>query len=394
MKILQVTNFFKPSWESGGPARSCYEISKELVKRGHEVTVYTTDGFKYRLDVAKNKPVIVDGIKVYYFRNLSNYLSRNFVLPIPYYLPFVAGKEIKNFDVIHLHEYRTFLNIVVSYYARKYKIPYVLQSRGSIPRLSRREELKIIFDILWGYRLLDKTSKIIFSSKIELEKSKYKLKRENKFEIIPNSLNLYNFKKLPKKGEFRKKYSINKNEKIILYVGRIHKIKGLDLLISVFSSLNKELKDIKLVIVGPDDGHLNSLKNLAKTLKIENKILFTDPLFGKDKLTAYVDADIFVLPSKYESFGNVALESLACGTPIIITKGCGLSEYIDRKVGYIIDYNKQQLLETLYDSLTKDKKIKIMGKNAKKFVEKFSWTEIVEKIKKVYIKVLNTSNIR
>ena len=55
MKILQVTNFFKPSWEAGGIARVAYEISKELVNRGHEVTVYTTDGFKYRLNFKKTR---------------------------------------------------------------------------------------------------------------------------------------------------------------------------------------------------------------------------------------------------------------------------------------------------------------------------------------------------
>src|SRR4030042_2636002 len=101
MKILQVTNFFKPSWESGGPARVVYEISRKLIEKGHEVTVYTTDGFKWRLDVEKNKPINVDGIRTYYFRNLSNFLAKKVFLT-PYYLPFVARREIKNFDIIHI----------------------------------------------------------------------------------------------------------------------------------------------------------------------------------------------------------------------------------------------------------------------------------------------------
>ena len=68
MRILQVTNFFKPSWEAGGPARVAYDISKKLVDNGHKVTVYTTDGYKSRLDVEKNVPLNIDGIKTYYFR--------------------------------------------------------------------------------------------------------------------------------------------------------------------------------------------------------------------------------------------------------------------------------------------------------------------------------------
>ena len=381
MRILQVTNFFKPSWESGGPARACYEISKELVKRGHEVTVYTTDGFKYRLNVPKNKPIMVDGIKVYYFKNISSYLSRNFVLPIPYYLPFIARKEIKKFDIIHLHEYRTFLNIIVTHYARKYKIPHILQPRGSFPRFIKSKQKKI-FDVLFGYRIINSANKIIATSRIEA--SQYNNKITKKIVYIPNGINLEDFKHLPKKGEFRKKYKIKENEKIILYLGRIHKRKGLDLLIDVFYELKKELKNVKLVIVGPDDGYLNYLKNQAK--KIIEEIIFLGPLFERNKLEAYVDADIFVLPSKdkYESFGNVVLEALACGTPVIVTNNCGISEYITSEVGNIISYNKKQLTKTLYNLLINDRKRKQISKYAKKFVKNFSWKKVVDKIEIIY----------
>ncbi|OYT43620.1 MAG: LPS biosynthesis protein [Candidatus Aenigmarchaeota archaeon ex4484_56] len=381
MRILQVTNFFKPSWESGGPARSCYEISKELVKRGHEITVYTTDGFKYRLNVPKNKPVMVDGIKVYYFRNLSSYLTRKFVLPLPYYLPFIAKKEIKNFDVIHLHEYRTFLNIVVSHYARKYNIPYVLQPRGSFPRFAKTKQ-KIIFDLLFGNQIIKNAKKIIATSKIEAEQFNISNK---KIVFIPNSINLEEFKNLPKKGEFRKKYGIKETEKIILYLGRIHKRKGLDLLVEVFSKLEKNL-NIKLVIAGPDDGYLNYLKNLAKSLKVEKKVIFPGPLFEKDKLKAYVDADVFILPSKdkYESFGNVVLEALACGTPVIVTNNCGVGEYLNNEVGCIIECDEKQLSDTILNILTDEKKRIKMSKEAKKIVRNFSWKKVVDRIENLY----------
>ena len=383
MKILQVTNFFKPSWESGGPARACYEISKELVKRGHEVTVYTTDGFKYRLNVPKNKPVIVDGIRVYYFRNLSSYLTRKFVLPLPYYSPFIARKEIKNFDIIHLHEYRTFLNIVVSYYARKYKIPYVLQPRGSFPRFTKSFQKKF-FDIVFGDQIIKNAKKIIATSKLEAEQFEFAISNK-KIVFIPNGINLEEFKNLPKKGEFRRKYGIKETEKIILYLGRIHKRKGLDLLVRVFSELQKKLH-IKLVIAGPDDGYLNYLKNLAKNLKVEKKVIFSGALFDRDKLEAYVDADIFVLPSKdkYESFGNVVLESLACGTPVIVTNNCGVSEYLNNEVSYIIEFDEKQLSDALLNILTDEKKRIKMSEKARKFVRNFSWEKVVDRIERIY----------
>lgn len=384
MKILQVTNFFKPSWESGGPARVCYEISKELVNRGHEVTVYTTDGFKYRLDVVKNKPVIVDGIKVYYFRNLSNYLSRNFVLPIPYYLPFIARKEIKKFDVIHLHEYRTFLNIVVSYYARKYNVPYVLQAHGSLPHLSQKQKLKNFFDIFFGFRILKDASKLMALTKTESDQYKKMGINKNKISIIPNGINLKDYENLPEKEEFRKKYKIKKNEKIILYVGRLHKNKGLDLLVKSFSKLSKKLSNVRLVLVGPDGGYKQEIENLIKILKIKDKVLFTGFVSNKDKLRAFVDAEVFVTAC-FSGFPVTFLESCICGTPIITTNNGDKFDWIDDKVGYVAEYNKNQLRDAILKVLMKKKLKKKFREEGKKLVrEKFNWSKIIEQIEEIY----------
>ncbi|HWQ47765.1 MAG TPA: glycosyltransferase, partial [Methanosarcina sp.] len=160
MKILHVTNFFKPSWEAGGIARVAYEISKNLVKEGHEVTVFTTDGFKSRLKTIKNKPIDVDGINTYYFRNLSNYLTKRNIV-IPYYLPLIARIKIQDFDVIHIHEHRTLLAIIVHYYSKKYNIPYVLQAHGTLPNTIGKKNQKNIFDAIWGNKILKDASKLI-----------------------------------------------------------------------------------------------------------------------------------------------------------------------------------------------------------------------------------------
>jgi len=105
------------------------------------------------------------------------------------------------------------------------------------------------------------------------------------------------------------------------------------------------------------------------------------------KLEAYVDADVFVLPSKdkYESFGNVVLESLACGTPVIVTNNCGVSEYLNSEVSYIVEYNEKQLSDAILNILTDEKKRIKMSVKAKKFVRNFSWEKVVDKIEKIYI---------
>jgi glycosyltransferase involved in cell wall biosynthesis len=384
MKILQVTNFFKPSWESGGPARVVYEISKKLIERGHEVMVYTTDGFKSRLNVEKNKAVNVDGIKTYYFRNFSEYLSRTMVLPTPYYLPILARKEIKDFDVIHIHEHRTVLEVVVCHYAKKYNIPYILQAHGSVLPTFQNQRLKNTFDLFFGYGILKDATKLIALTKTETGQYKKMDVDENKIEIVPNGIDLSKHDNLPKRGEFRKKYSIGDDEKVILYLGRIHKIKGLDLLVKTFSDLIKELDDIRLVIVGPDDGFLSTLKKQIEDLKIDGRILFAGPLYERDKLEAYVDADVYVLPSVYETFPVTVLEACACGTPVIVTDRCGIADIVN-KVGYVVEYDKDQLRDAIIKILSDEGLRRRFGENGKRLVGvEFGWGPIVRKIEGIY----------
>jgi len=384
MKILQVTNFFKPSWESGGPARVVYELSKKLTELGHEVTVYTTDGFKSRLDVEKNTLVYVDGIRVYYFRSISNYISKNMNFPIPYYLPVVARREIMDFDIIHIHEHRTLLSIVVNYYARKYKIPYVLQAHGSVLPFFQKQRLKRIFDLFAGNRILKDASLVIALNRREAEQYKKMNMDVNKIKIVPNGIELSEFDNLPMGGEFRRRYLIGDNEKIILYLGRIHRIKGIDLLVEAFADLANEFDDVRLVIVGPDDGFLPTLKKQIRSLNMNDKILLTGAIYEKDRLRVYADADVFVLPSIYETFPVTVFEASACGVPVVVTVNCGVAEFIDGMAGYVVGYDKYQLRDAIFKILTDNGLRKRFEEGGKMLVRKFDIDNIVKKIENIY----------
>jgi len=169
MKILQVVPYFPPAYAFGGPVKAAYQISKELVRKGHEVVVYTTDAkdFDSRLEMSSNNTV--DGIKVHRFRNVSLTFVKKLKLFITPQLISFAGKEVKKFDVIHLHEIRTFQNIMIRHYAYRYGVPYVLQAHGSLPRIMAWRRLKWIYDVFFGYRLLRGTSKVIALSRVEAD---------------------------------------------------------------------------------------------------------------------------------------------------------------------------------------------------------------------------------
>jgi glycosyltransferase involved in cell wall biosynthesis len=387
MKILQVIPYFPPAYAFGGPVKAAYQISKELVKRGHEVVVYTTDAknLDSRLNVEPVK--FVDGIKVHYVRNLSLMLIKGSKLFITTEIG-LRAKEIREFDIVHLHEYRTYQNIIIHRYAKKYGVPYVLQAHGSLPRIMAKQWLKRIYDALFGYTLLRDASKVIALSGVEAEQYKGMNVPEEKIVTIPNGIDLSEYTNLPLKGCFREKFGIKGKEKIVLYLGRIHKIKGLDILVKAFAKVIEDLGDVRLVVVGPDDGYLNELKALINALKIEDNVLILDPLYGDDKLEAYVDADVYVLPSRYETFPMSLLEAVACGTPVILTKNCGVAEYFRDKVGLVVNPNSSRVREALIEMLLDQKRQDIFRENCKTVIEQFNISKTVSELEEVYEEIV------
>jgi len=384
MRILQVIPYFYPAWAYGGPPRNVYGLCKELVKRGHEVIVFTTDTLNGRNRVRETQEII-DGIEVRRFRNLSNTIAYRDKIFISPGMIFGLRNSLRNFDIIHMHEYRTLQNLIVHHFARKYGTPYVLQTRGSLPRIMAKQRLKQIYDILWGYRLLRDASKVVALTQIEAEQYKSMGVSQDRIEIVPNGIDLAEFENLPQRGEFRKKWRINNSRKIVLFLSRIHKIKGPDLLAKAFATLVKDYNNIQLVIAGPDDGYLPMLKKLIQELKIEEKVLFTGLLYGRDKLAAYIDADVYVLPSAYEIFGRTLLEACACGTPIIVTDRCGIADVIDGQAGLAVAYDKDALGKALLDILSDDQMRLQFGEKGKLLVrEKFNWEKISEQVEDIY----------
>lgn len=384
MKILQVISSFPPAYAYGGALKVAHEISKELVKKGHEVTVYTTDVYNASSRFKYNEnPMSMGGINVYYYKNISNKLAHgNFAIsPM---MAFALDRNIKDFDIIHLHEYRSFQAILVYHYAKKYGIPYILQAHGSVLPFFQKQGLKKIFDIIFGYNILKDASKVIALTQTEAEQYKKMGMKDNKIGIVPNGIDLSEYENLPDIGTFRNKYGIKSDEKIILYLGRVHKIKGVDMLIDAFSNLVSKMEGVTLVIAGPDNGFLSVLKAQIKDLKISDRIIFTGSLYEKDKLDAYVDADIYVLPSVYETFPMTVLEALACCKPVIVTDRCGIADII-KKVGFVVKYDKNQLSDAIY-TILQDKKLRsICGENGKKLIKKsYEWSTITEQFERMY----------
>jgi len=395
MKILTVCPKFYPSLASG-VARAAYEICKGLVKAGHEVTVYTSNALDQTSTVEeKNQVVDINGIKVYYFGTIFYKQAWKHKLFITPKIVNVAMRELHIFDIIHLHELRCFSSIVCHHYAKQHGIPYVLQAHGSVPTFIQKGKLKSVFDVIWGHHILKYASRLIALTPDEVEQYKSVGISEDKIEIILNGVDVSAFEDLPQRGHFRANYGLRDSQKIILYVGRIYRLKGLDLLANAFADILRNSSEVKLVIVGPDDGFLQAQKKLIKELGIEEKVLFTGPLFGRDKLEAYIDADVFVLPSIFETFPVAVLEACACGLPVVVTDKCGIADIINDQVGFVVPYDSNQLSDAILRMLTNDEIRQQFGEKGKVLVrEKFDWSQIVKQLEDIYHAVLLKGDIR
>ena len=365
----------------GGSINVAYSLSKHLAKRGHKVTILTTD---FEFDKEYVKTIENEGVEVIQFHCIANIGLFLFSPGMKRWLK----DNIEKFDIIHMHNYRSYQNNVVYRFARKFDVPYILQAHGSILPFFAKKRLKRVYDWVWGYKLLKYASQLIALTNTELQQYQKMGVPKEKIEIVPNGINLSEYENLPERGKFRKKYGINDDEKILLFLGRIHQIKGIDLLINVFADLTKKLDDLRLVIVGPDDGYLATVKKQIDNLNIGNKVLVTGPLYEPDKLEAYVDADVYVLPSRYETFPVSVLEACACGTSVIVTDRCGIADSVD-KIGYVVEYDKSQLTDTILDLFGSGELRAGLGKKGKKLVKgEFNWDKIVKKFEDVYLTLM------
>jgi glycosyltransferase involved in cell wall biosynthesis len=384
LRILQVISSFPPAYAYGGPLQAAYGMSRELVRRGHKVTVFTTDVYNShsRLKPTQN-PVDMDGIRVYRFRNVSNRLAQK-NLPLAPAMFTALGRQAKDFDLVHIHEYISSQALFVRHVCRKYGIPYLLQPHGSLPIIIEKQGWKKIYDRLWGLRLLRDAEKMLALNQMEAEQFKNLGIDEAVIEIIPNGINAPEFENLPPRGDFRRKHNLNSHEKIVLYLGRIHRIKGLDLLSRAFARLPQDFSPVKLVIAGPDNGYLATLIELIDKLGIKEKVLLTGALYGRDKLAAYVDAEAYVLPSSYETFPVTVLEALACCLSVITTRCCGITDMVAR-TGYVVERREDQLRDALEAAL-QDRKSrgKLREEGRRLVLESFSWEAVVAKLEDAY----------
>ena len=383
MKILMLTWEYPPIIV-GGIARVVHDLSKRLIKDGHEVTVVTyKDGDVPAYENDK-------GVQVY---RVENYMihPNNFIdwiMQLNFNLIAKASEIIQKegkFDVIHAHDW------LVANAAKALKNAFDIPIVSTIHATEagrnsgiHDETQRYINDTEW-LLTYESTEVIVNSNYMKNHVQGLFGLPFDKINVIPNGINLTNFNGIERDYDFRRQYAMD-NEKIILYVGRLVYEKGVQHLISAMPKILENYHDAKLIIAGKG-GMLDELKGQAEAMGLSNKVYFTGYLNSKQVQKMYKCADVAVFPSTYEPFGIVALEAMLAGVPTVVSDIGGLNEIVDHGINGMKSYagNCNSIADSVI-SLLYDKQLaaNVSKKAKQKVKEEFNWNKIAQDTHYIY----------
>ena len=380
MKILFVLPAYYPALDYGGPVPVAQDLARRLTARGHEVTVLTTNLLTKSSKLGnKTEEREVDGIRTVYLNSVARYHWVGITPDVFGYL----SRELPSFDVAHLYGYREFINLAAARRAHALGKPYVLQALGTTTRMKRSLGKKLVYDTLFGSSILKNAAALIAKSEVERQQYEAAGIPPEKVALVPNGMEIPEEARRVVPGNFRKAHGIGESETLLLFLGRIDPIKGLDLLIKAFARVKGA--GVRLAVVGPDEGLQGELERLARERGVGGSIVFTGGLYGAQKWEAYTDADAYVLPSAFENFPRTVLEAMGCGTPVLITDRCGIASQIRDRAGLVVPYEEGALAEALRRLLNDPDLREKLGENGRRAIgEEFSWEPVVKKVEALY----------
>lgn len=388
MRVLLVNHF---PLEGSGSGIYTKNIAKRLVERGHEVEVIVVDKYKNRGNGFPVKTIVNYDFPCFtthphsnnQFYHLTNDEMDNYLATFKK----TIDKEVSSFkpDIIHCQHIW-----VAPYAASKTKVPYIITAHGTDIKGFKKDKRYHHIAI----KAAEEAEKIITISKyIHSSVKKHFPVEEDKLRMILNGFdeNIFHPKNLDKIKVLSKYINKDLSElddiNLINFTGKLTDFKGVDLLLKAAQIYEKEFDNVVTLIIG--DGELREqLKQLKDELDL-NSIYFLGNLPQSTVAELYSIADLTVVPSRVEPFGLVALESLACGTPVIASKAGGLQDFINKKVGRFFpmdDY--QSLASEIIEAIKNNEKSKKGEKASEYALTNYSWNRVIDELLEVYNEVV------
>lgn len=392
LKLLHIIPSYYPALKYGGPLESVRALNIALAGKGVHIDVITTSvgiNIDLKLEIGSWKDD--SGVRVKYF---PSYFYEHFTFSPGLF--FSVLNEVKKYDLVHITAFWNFPVFAGSFACLLKKKPYIISPRGVLYEDAiniKSKYIKKTYYELIAKHYLNSASAVHFTTEHEREGLAKFIKLMNDSFVVPNGIDLAKYKNLPNKGSFRKKFSISNDKKIILFLGRIHKQKGIDLLINSFEECVKNCSDLLLVVVGSgDENYVNSIKRTLNEKGIIQNTLFTGFLKSNEKLAAYIDSDIFILPSYFENFGMSVIEAMACGVPVVVSNQVGISKDIEiYNAGTVVGTNVQSICKGVKQILENPSLSKELTNNAKELLlRNYEISNVADKMISAYEKYRGT----
>jgi glycosyltransferase involved in cell wall biosynthesis len=395
MRILNVTETYAPFLEFGGPPVKVRALSEGLARRGHAVSVLTADwGLEKRMQTegtqitAERSPFgwrrTENSVQAIYLPTWLRYRTVSWNPAVKRY----CRARFQNFDIAHIFGLYDLLGPAVAAACRVRKMPYVLEPIGMFVPIVRNVQLKGLYHFIWGRRLLEGASAVIATSKQEAEELIAGGLPGEKIVLRRNGVEVP--AAWPERGVFRKAHEIPEDTKLVLFLGRLSAKKSPDLLLRAFAELLSHSTGIpsRLVFAGPDEGGMSAqLEHLATQLGVRTSVQFSGPIFGTSKWAAYRDADVFVLPSQNENFGNTAAEAVAAGTPVIVSERCGIAPLLADRAGLVVPHDAAALCNALGRILGDPALHAKLAAGCTEMTSRLGWDEPVSEMEALYTRL-------
>jgi glycosyltransferase involved in cell wall biosynthesis len=345
LRILHVVPSYYPAVRYGGPIRSVQALCAALVRRGHEVSVYTTniDG-DHDSDVPLGEPVDLEGVKVNYFRVPA--------LRRLYWSPSLARRlrhTVGRYDVIHLHSVFLWPTYAAARAAEKARVPYIISPRGMlVGEVIRRKNrlVKSAWIRLVERRSLAHAAGLHVTADLEADETQALGLKLPTTICVPNGVSWPTTHLSLDKGPFgwiQWPYA--------LFLSRVNRKKGLDRLILSW----KWVPDLALIIAGNDDEDcLPELQALAAAEGVADRVHFIGAVRDEHKWALFESAEMFLLPSYSENFGNAVAEAMAMACPVVVTPEVGLAKFVQESGAGVVTPGEPRLLANAITALHRD----------------------------------------
>lgn len=372
MKILFIIPSYKPAYVYGGTIVVAALLAEQLAQLGHEVTVYTsTANGKTELDVKPGSPIMVDGVKVIYFKRVTG----DHTHASPAMMKHLSA-TIKQFDVVHIHSWWNLFVIGAAWVCKLKGVKPVISPHGMfsdyIIETNNSGKKKWMHQLL-GKKLL-KNSLLHVSTEMEWGESR-KIIPGWEGMIVPNLVALSSLT-----------YQRTKNEVFTIgFLSRVDPKKGLDVLIRALSGVNY---NYLLKVAGSgDDAYVQSIKKLAEECGITDKIEWVGWKNSEEKFQFFSELDLFALTSHSENFAVVVIEALSVGTPVLVSNNVGLFTYVkNNNYGWVTDMQIDNITNTLNSIINSSDKLLELNNTLPALIKKDFEYEILAK---QYIELYN-----